>query len=91
MSEIDEEDDEDMILDRTKMIPQSNTLGLNQFNIGLYSDRKHTSNSKSIVVITTCLMIVCEILCVRCFKLLFIFKGYFNWFNRRIDSMFIRT
>ena len=40
MLEVNDDDDEDLILDRTKMIPEennvANTLGLNQFNIGSY-------------------------------------------------------
>jgi hypothetical protein len=71
MHEDADDDDEDVILDRRTLIHQANDvnstsnsgpilLGVNRFNIKVYDNPVKLSQTKAILLATTCVSIVCN-------------------------------
>jgi len=83
---VDDDDDGEIIVDRRDLISEPNhpstasgsiLLGLNQFNIGVYDDSNKLSKEKSIILVVTCISIVCN----SSILYLFLFFEY-NFFER---------
>lgn len=67
MHEDVDDEDEDVILDRRTLIHPSNEsnggpllLGVNRFNIRVHDDPVKLSQTKAILLATTCVSIVCD-------------------------------